>query len=103
MPKYMMDKSFGKSLYSSDYDGEKVSKPYNMSEVHTTLIAICRATISGPVVQLVMVTRLAGDIKQLSTKNQPISNWAVILLSTFYNIVHKPILLVVSKCKNILH
>ena len=26
VPKYMVDKSFGKSLYSSDYDGDKVSQ-----------------------------------------------------------------------------
>lgn len=55
------------------------------------ILCICRATVSGLVVQLVMVTRLAGDIKQLSTKNQPISNWAVTLLSTFFNTVHQPI------------
>lgn len=52
------------------------------------ILCKCRATVSGLVVQLVMVTRLAGDTKQLSTKNQPISNWAVILLSMFYNTVH---------------
>ena len=37
MPKYMVDKSFGKSLYSSDFDGEKVSWPFvTNSEVQCT-------------------------------------------------------------------
>ena len=39
-PKYMVDKSFGKSLYSSDFDGEKVCmcKPYMYVTIRPNLL-----------------------------------------------------------------
>ena len=88
VPRYMVDKSFGKSLYSSDFDGEKVYRSSIKNQPIFTRIlylscSFSRATISGLVVQRVRVVRSAGDIKQLVTKRQPISNWAVIHQSMF--------------------
>ena len=42
VPRYMVDKSFGKSLYSSDFDGEKVyrSSIKKSTNIHSNFIPV---------------------------------------------------------------